>query len=238
MPTDTEKKSPVRRSPSPNAGGSISRGGQTTDYAPSPYTGVDAKNPNRPNQGGSISGQVQPGLKFQKDFAGSPAGQSGIVQRSPPPMGGGGSPHVAIHIHHGGSQGQMPGDYSAGGGAAPDTGEEEQSPAMPQNNPMQPAMTPPSPAQPLNAAKPATPPVMPAAMPPPQTERANPLTGAQAPQAPGQAMGFNRAGRGTPKGQDVSSGGIGKTGISQRQFGGANNYDSYTRKLFAGREHV
>ncbi len=85
--------------------------------------------------------------------------------------------------------------------------------------------------------------VSPTTMAAPQTESNNPLTGTGNAEEedttdqvdPGQALGVNQRGSGTPKGADALDGNVGGSGLYARKFGNpksASLYGSYVKKLF------
>lgn len=83
----------------PNQGGTITKGGVTREYAPSPAgdaraPGAMTPGPQPYNSGGSIEGSAGPGLRFRTDFAPTPyAGAVAPMAGAPkPPIGAIGQP--------------------------------------------------------------------------------------------------------------------------------------------------
>lgn len=249
---------PLTRSSRPNKGGSISMGGVTRRYAPSPAAESSLQRQPGMNSGGTISANVAPGVRMTRSFApSSSAGRSSVGPGGNPPqvlqpsasaiaadqaanrpnLGGVISaqlaPGVSMTRRIAPSVSIQPGhnpNMNAGG-----TIQSPISAGVHMTRSFAPTPTTPPPAlQPVNGQLAA----------PQQTEQANPLTGDGGGPMDGQSevIGdvpglFSARGSGAPRGADAIPGQItGGSGLYSRKFTDprkAAGYTNFTRGLFA-----
>ncbi len=230
MAYPTQDRHPITRlaRTTPNVGGRITRGGATTNYAPSPYKAAQTPTGVLPNQPAPSA----VGLTRTPNAGGSIT-RSGATTNFAP------SPYVpeAARPNSGGTMTRAGANY-----VVPPSPAGAYSPAVSADVANQPAVQPTAPA--------------PNPPPPQQTEAVNPLTNSgSAPKTqlagttqdvnPGQAMGFSQRGATVPQGQDAMPSAPGEhmagSGLYARKFGNkrsADLYGDYIRKIFGADDGI
>lgn len=238
-PNDT--KTGLRRTP--NSGGSITRGGVTTQYEGSDYNPEAARGQ---NQGGSV---VKDGAitNYAPSAYNGPAQptKTGLQRPSPQTIPGQTQPNAGGTITRNGATTNYPA-----------TPYQKPLPVVAPRSPFSPSAAMEQAARPTGAIQAAPSPAMGAAArpspvaPQQQTEAASPLSGDETTQPegtsapvpnPGQAMGFSQRGTNVPKGMDAMAGHVGGSGLHSRRFTSkesAGAYDGFIRRLFSGGAQV
>jgi hypothetical protein len=193
----------------PNSGGTITRDGNTTNYAPSAYAPSPTRSPTM-NSGGTITRGDQTSTYAPTPYTAPVTsarnlGASGMAIVPPNPMS---TPPMAVLPPAPGPR------YGTTGGVIP-TFDSDVQPPEPSAPPQTEANNP------LTGSTPTA---------------STPLPGASETINPGTALGFNQRGSTVPSGQDaMPTTHVGGTGLYARKFNNpksADVYNGYVRRLF------